>query len=321
VVICLSLALGARQAPAEIIQSQIENGILGKVTFGGPAVIPIPLANNVSGAVTVAGNSGINSYAPGAFTGPIVTLATATKPIRYSGVGVGNTSATSVAGKATSSGYIQAAADPDGKSVDLTPTTTTTTLAAGLLGALYLNAASKVGTDPFVLDPLASATPMTVEINLNPSLAEDPCSAFSFQAVSSDNTQAIATDSLSLDVTTNIPGLTNIMSMTITDSSVSGMCVSNWCSPVLAQPFAGSDFTADDNGVYTLNPSLAVFDLTFMVPAGDFATDGNGDPMGLQLNLVETAESMITAVPEPATILLVGWLGVALVAVGMRRRK
>jgi len=41
-----------------------------------------------------------------------------------------------------------------------------------------------------------------------------------------------------------------------------------------------------------------VFDLTFMVPAGDFATDGNGDPMGLQLNLVETAESMITAVPN-----------------------
>ena len=148
-----------------------------------------------------------------------------------------------IVGTATSLASITGGAGPAGNGVTLVGVALTTATGLGDPTSMAYTA-----TDPFTLTPLASPTSMTVEINLNPDPSDYP-GGTSFQALSSDNTEAIATSSLSLDITTNIPDLATVMSMTITDSSVSGISVSNWCSPVLAQPFTASDFTADSNGV------------------------------------------------------------------------
>ncbi len=263
------------------------------------------------------------AYDSGLLIGNIVKVG---PPLGYGTVTTGPLSSTAtlpvigtVIANATSVASVFGGPGPGGNSVTASPFVTA--IATSLAQTPFPVAAHAVaGSDPFVLSPLASETPMTVEVNLNPNTAQDPSNAFDFQAVSPDNTQAVANSSYNLSITTNIPDMPTIMNLTISDSSVTGMGVA-WTSPVLAQPFAASDFTADSNGVYTLNPSLAVFDLTFMVPAGDFATDGNGNPTGLQLNFATSGDALITPVPEPATILLAGWLGLALAALRLRRRK
>jgi len=75
-------------------------------------VIPIPLANNVSGAVQSAATQVSIPMHPGPLR---ANRYACNRTNRSATQGSGRQySATSVAGKATSSGYIQAAADPDG---------------------------------------------------------------------------------------------------------------------------------------------------------------------------------------------------------------
>jgi hypothetical protein len=312
-VFCLSLALGGQHARAAVLLAKVDSGFSGLVSMGpGSVKMPLPLAADVSGSAVVFGSAGTEDYAPPTTKGNIITLG---PPITYARISTGLVSASDFFGAVTASSRaaIFGQASADGKSALVFP------FVGVSASGIPSEAAGGSGTDPFIMTPLAAATPMTVEINLNPSTSDDPDAGFSFQAVSDSNALGqIASDSFNLSVTTNIPGFETILSMTITDSSVSGMNVSNWTSPVLAQPFTGSDFTADDNGVYTLDPSKALFDLTFMVPAGDFALDSNNNPTGLQLNIDESA---VATTPEPATVVLAGWLGVVLAAVGLRRRQ
>ena len=187
-------------ARADLLQAKMDSQIIGlNYSVGaGATKIPLPLAANVTGQGRIQGFAGLATpFDSGVVKGNIVTVG---PPLAYGSVPIGPSASIAslaglVYGKATAYSKTFATPSADGKSVIATPTTSALAMAPPFGTAVPVAASAVSESDPFILSPLASEMPMTIEVNLNPDTADDPTNAFDIQAVSPDNSQWTASSS------------------------------------------------------------------------------------------------------------------------------
>jgi hypothetical protein len=191
--------------------------------------------------------------------------------------------------------------------VSIVAVTSTSATASGIAFA----AATAEARDPFTLAPLASDTPAVLTVDL----ALDPTHPLELGA--SESGAGDAMSDFHIDAASDIPGLSSLFSLDLTDVAGGSGVGIDFTSPLVSDPLAESDFTPLGGGEFELGAAFEEFTIPFTIPAGTLAIDPTLGPVGLELDTTVSSAS-VAAIPESASLLSLA-VGFGVMALFARR--